>query len=240
MMPLVLLAGWGCDARIWSPLTPYWPAGLEVHTPDWPGHATQADIDDPQDLGQLASAMADDLPANAIWIGWSLGGLLAAALLDHLPPPHALVLLGIGDRFVHPQGVSTDALADFRRAFQRAPESTREHFLRWQLGGEPSPRQAHRQLRELLGPALPASVEVLAAGLGHLAYLDNQARLTAASCPIHRLAGEHDPLLAAQVRHQARLVAGAGHCPMLSQPQRLASMLAGIARAPVTPKEAMP
>ncbi len=31
---------------------------------------------------------------------WSLGGLLATALLDYLPPPNALLLLGAGSRFV--------------------------------------------------------------------------------------------------------------------------------------------
>jgi len=230
MTQLILLSGWGCDARIWRPLAPYWPDDLEVKAPDWPGYAGRLPLADPTSLNELADAMADNLPADAVWVGWSLGGLLAGALLEHLPPPRALVLLGIGERFLHPQGVSEADLAHFRDAFQRKPEATRRHFLRWQLGGEPSPRSAHRRLRAILGDAVPVSATTLAAGLEQLATLDNTSRLAAASCPVHRLVGTRDPLLAPEVLAQAdQRLDDAGHCPMLSQPQHLATRLANIA-----------
>ncbi|MDN3523721.1 alpha/beta fold hydrolase [Halomonas sabkhae] len=230
MTSLVLLSGWGCDARIWQPLAPCWPAELEVTTPDWPGYAGRPPLADPASLGELATAMAADLPADAVWVGWSLGGLLAGALLDYLPNPRALVLLGIGERFVQPEGVSAQALADFRHAFERSPDAAREHFLRWQLGGEPDPRRARRDLRQLLGTAAPASTETLDAGLDQLARLDNRHRLDTASCPVHRIAGARDPLLAGEVRASAdQQIADAGHCPMLSGPQHLATSLAAIA-----------
>ncbi|OBX36924.1 pimeloyl-[acyl-carrier protein] methyl ester esterase [Halomonas elongata] len=138
MTQLILLSGWGCDARIWRPLAPYWPDDLDIKAPDWPGYAGRLPLADPTSLNELADAMADDLPADTVWVGWSLGGLLASALLEHLPTPRALVLLGIGERFVHPQGVNDTALADFRRALERSPTAAREHFLRWQLGGSPT------------------------------------------------------------------------------------------------------
>lgn len=230
MTQLILLSGWGCDARIWHPLAPYWPDDLDIKAPDWPGYAGRLPLADPTSLNELADAMADDLPADAVWVGWSLGGLLASALLEHLPTPRALVLLGIGERFVHPQGVNDTALADFRRALERSPTAAREHFLRWQLGGEPDPRNAHRTLRQLLDTSLPASTATLEAGLEHLACLDNHSRLNAAPCPLHRLAGTRDPLLAPEVLAQAdQRLDDAGHCPMLSQPQHLATRLANIA-----------
>ncbi|MDT8878513.1 alpha/beta fold hydrolase [Halomonas saccharevitans] len=239
MRPLVLLSGWGCDARIWRPLAAHWPnrreAGLKVSTPDWPGYATRPALDDPENLAGLAEAMAADLPEDAVWVGWSLGGLLAAALLDHLPTPRGLVLLGMGAHFCHPDGVSHEDLATFRTAFRRDPATTRAHFLRWQLRGEPSPRAAHRQLLELLGPEPAAPSATLAAGLGQLARLDHRHSLAAPPCPIWRIVGEHDPLLPPSDRDAADVrLADAGHCPMLSQPRALAECLAAIAeeRAP--------
>ncbi|WP_069384011.1 alpha/beta fold hydrolase [Halomonas caseinilytica] len=233
MTSLILLSGWGCDARIWRPLAPHWPHGLEVKAPDWPGYAGRPSLADPTSLTDLADAMAEDLPADAVWVGWSLGGLLAGALLDHLPAPRALVLLGIGEHFVHPQGVSDTALADFQRALRRSPDIAREHFLRRQLAGEPDPTGSRCALRELLGTALPAPFATLDAGLEHLAHLDIHHCLSAASCPVQRIAGADDPLLAPEVIARAdQRIENAGHCPMLSQPQRLATRLASVATAP--------
>ncbi|WP_280539023.1 alpha/beta fold hydrolase [Chromohalobacter sp. 11-W] len=227
---LVLLSGWGCDARLWQALDGYWSTEVDVETPDWPGYGGRATPDDPASLDELADTMADAMPSDAVWVGWSLGGLLAGALIDRLPPPRALVLLGIGERFPHPQGVSEADLANFRDAFQRHPEAAHARFLRWQLGGEPSPRSAHRRLRAILGDDVPTSPATLAAGLEQLATLDNTSRLAAASCPVHRLVGTRDPLLAPDVLAGAdQRIEDAGHCPLLSQPQQLAALLSGIA-----------
>lgn len=233
MTRLVLLSGWGCDAHLWQQMAEHWPEGLAVSAPDWPGYGTRPPLADPGSLTQLADAMGDDLSSDAIWVGWSLGGLLAAALLDHLPAPRALVLLGMGERFCHEAGIPDAELAAFRRAFARAPEATHRHFLRWQLQGEPDPRAAHRQLRGLLGDDSGADRTTLAAGLDQLAGLDNAGRLARAPCPVWRVAGKRDPLLAPAWRTSAdHRLADAGHCPMLSQPAALSTCLAGIARVP--------
>ncbi|MDW7745070.1 alpha/beta fold hydrolase [Halomonas sp.] len=230
MTTLVLLSGWGCDARLWQPLAEHWPSGMTITTPDWPGYGARRPLSDPGSLAELADAMADDLAPDAIWVGWSLGGLLAAALLDQLPAPRALVLLGTGERFCHEAGIPKAELAAFRQAFARAPKATHRHFLRWQLTGEPDPRAAHRQLRDLLGDDGDADRATLAAGLDQLAGLDNTGRLARAPCPVWRVAGERDPLLAPRLRKSAdhRLIE-AGHCPMLSQPAALSACLADIA-----------
>ncbi|WP_373191337.1 alpha/beta fold hydrolase [Halomonas sp.] len=238
MTRLVLLSGWGCDARLWQPLAEYWPEGLAISAPDWPGYGVRPPLAEPgslAELAELADAMGNDLPADAVWVGWSLGGLLATALLDHLPAPRAVVLLGVGESFCHPAGIPETQLSVFRQAFARAPEATHRHFLRWQLAGEPDPRSAHRQLRALLGDGggdrlSGADPATLATGLDQLAELDNGERLARAPCPVWRVAGVRDPLLAPALRESAdqRLIE-AGHCPMLSQPASLAACLAGIA-----------
>ena len=236
MSDLVLLSGWGCDARIWRPLAPYWPAGLKVTTPDWPGYGEHATgehpmLADPADMRALADAMADALPTEAVWVGWSLGGLLITALLDYLPAPRALVMLGMGPRFCIDGGISPGELDAFQRAFARAPDATRQHFLRWQLQGELAPRAAHRRLLDLLGETSRgeppcADNATLATGLAQLAYLDLTEPLKSPPCPVWRVAGERDPLLSPTLRESADYrLADAGHCPMLTQPEALARCL---------------
>jgi len=245
MTALVLLSGWGIDARIWQPLAPHWPADLAVSTPDWPGYGdpTAPPLAAPDNLSELAARMAPALPTDAVWVGWSLGALLATRLLDHLPAPRALVRLGMGARFCHPQGVSAAELTASRRAFARRPAATWQHFLRWQLQGEPAPRHAQRQLRGLIGTTPSADFTTLEAGLAQLASLDVGDRLDAPPCPVHHLAGDSDPLLAPEWRASAdRRLPDAGHCPMLSCPEALAACLTAIARdaRPSPPEERLP
>ncbi|MGQ7247551.1 alpha/beta fold hydrolase [Halomonas sp. V046] len=234
MTALVLLSGWGVDARVWLPLTPYWSPATHTSRPDWPGvgQRRKRPMADAEALPAMAAAMADDLPSDAVWVGWSLGALYAAALLEYLPAPRGLIMLGMGPRFCHPEGVDHHALERFRQAFQRAPDATRDHFLRWQLRGEPSPRESLRELRGWLGDEPPADTDTLARGLDALATLDVERTLSAARCPVVHLCGDSDPLLAPEVRRAAHeRIQDAGHSPMTSQPSRLAAAIERHAKA---------
>ncbi|MBR9878634.1 MAG: alpha/beta fold hydrolase [Gammaproteobacteria bacterium] len=265
MIRLVLLSGWAIDARIWSPLASHWGTSVTVEAIDWPGMggrpaladagASDADASDADTglfqqqahpssgLQALAKAMGPSLSSRdgepVIWVGWSLGALQAAALTRHLPAPDGLVLLGMGPTFCHPNGVTTTALADFRAAFRRDPTRAREHFLRWQLSGEPTPRDALRRLRSLLTPDIGADHATLEQGLATLAgadigdllggvpgHVSGQAPDNATPVPVTSLCGATDPLLAPAVRAAMdERIEGAGHCPMLSQPARLAEAI---------------
>jgi pimeloyl-[acyl-carrier protein] methyl ester esterase len=97
--------------------------------------------------------------------------------------------------------------------------------LRWQTQGEPSPRQAYRQLQDLLGDTPPADIATLASGLHWLASIDNRPRLAAPPCPVIRLTGDHDPFISPAQRLISEPLSDVGHCPMLSQPQALATTI---------------
>jgi len=233
---LILLSGWGIDQRIWQPLEAHWPTYLTAQAVEWPGYDDTPPLEANATMEELADAMAEPLASNAVWVGWSLGGLLATALLAYLPPPRGLILLGAGDAFcvkdeVSTQGGVTSAeLSAFQRAFQRDPTATWQHFLRWQTQGEPTPRQAHRQLRDLLGEPPPADSITLATGLQWLGSIDNRPRLATSPCPVVRLTGEHDPFISPAQRRASKPISGVGHCPMLSQPQALAATIGHYAR----------
>lgn len=225
MPRLVLLSGWGIGRRIWQSLKTYWPSGIDAQAIDWPGYGDTPRLAPNAALAELAEAMAEPFASDAVWVGWSLGGLLATALLDYLPAPKGLILLGTGDTFCADDGVTTAELKAFQRAFKRGPTATWQHFLRWQAQGEPNPRQTYRQLVGLLGDEPPADSATLATGLGWLKSIDNRSRLAAATCPVARLVGEHDPLVSPTQRFPGKRLSGVGHCPMLSQPEALAAAI---------------
>lgn len=231
MTSVVLLSGWGIDARIWHPLAPYWPGDWRVLTPDWPGYRDHPPLTDPGNLDELAGRMADSLPADSLWVGWSLGGLLAACLLNRLPRPRALVMLGMGDRFINDQqlgqSMTHQALNDFIEAFERNSSAAWHHFIRWQLRGEPQSRQALSQLRSWSGDTPPADSLTLRHGLRHLQSLNVGPALHTARCPVYRLRGIHDPLV--PPHEDEHTLKGCGHCPQLSQPKVLVERLLQVA-----------
>ncbi|GGX90945.1 pimeloyl-[acyl-carrier protein] methyl ester esterase [Litchfieldella qijiaojingensis] len=233
MSKLVLLSGWGIDARIWRPLAPYWSEDIQVDAPNWPGYGGRPPLDIPGDLDALADAMSADLACDAVWVGWSLGALLAAHLLERLPAPKALVMLGMGPRFTVTErekgGVTSQELKAFQRAFRRDGEATWHHFLRWQLGGEPAPRVVLERLLALIERTPPASEETLAAGLAQLSSLDASTLLAKPPCPVYRCQGAKDPLIAPLPNDATgHRLEDAGHCPQLSQPATLTHYLASI------------
>ena len=97
---LVLIHGWAMHAGIFAPLTERLARQFRVHLVDLPGHGYSRD--DVTDLApeHSAAALASRLP-RAIWVGWSLGGLVAlhAALLPQ-PPLRGLVMIASSPRFV--------------------------------------------------------------------------------------------------------------------------------------------
>lgn len=230
---LTLLSGWGIDARIWQPLASCWPANVSVRAVDWPGYHHTPNLPSAKFAG-LADAMAERLCADSVWVGWSLGGLLATALTAYLPMPRGIILLGAGERFCAEDGVTADKLDAFIRAFDRDPQTIWRHFLRWQTQGEPEPRLAYRTLSELLDMP-PADTTTLRTGLGWLAKLDNRERLADISCPVVSLVGDADPLVGSRQRLKSQRLAGVGHCPMLSQPACLAEALSQRAATFLTP-----
>lgn len=239
MTHLVLLSGWGVDARIWRPLERHWPTDITITAPDWPGYGNRAPLDEPDDFETLAASMAGELPEDAVWVGWSLGALLAASVLGHLPAPRALILLGMNARFTiiggsdttAPAGVTANQLAAFRRTFERYPVKAWRHFLHWQLAGEPNPRSAYQQLGDFLSLDSPqAERATLASGLKQLATLDISSLLANPVCPMLRLRGSDDPLLPPPDGSEHAVIANAGHCPQLSAPDELTSQLSALAR----------
>ena len=78
---LVLLHGWAMHSGIWGGLVDVLASEYRVNLVDLPGHGVNRHVPLSDDLSEVADLILSRLPP-AIWIGWSLGGLvtLSAAL----------------------------------------------------------------------------------------------------------------------------------------------------------------
>jgi pimeloyl-[acyl-carrier protein] methyl ester esterase len=230
--PLVLLHGWGFHGGIWDTLA--LPPGWQAWQVDLPGHGRSAWTG--QTRAEAIQALVAQLPSQAVWLGWSLGGTLALAAATQAQAA-ALVLIAATPKFVQdidwPHALSAQVLADFGTRLHADYAATLQRFLALQVKGS---EDAGRQLRALKTQlfALPPQPPALASGLTWLADSDERAALAALTCPALLLHGAYDALVPAGVGADCRVLYPAlrtvcldkaGHIPFLSHPTLFSSAL---------------
>lgn len=236
--PLVLVHGWGTHGGIWEPLREALAATHQLCIPDLPGHGRSRAVNAPN-LDALTAALQAVVPARAVWIGWSLGGLAALAIALRAPQQvQALVLMAATPRFVQasdwPCAMSATTLAEFANGLHQDFRATLSRFLALQLGHGESERAMLRSLRASLFAHGEPSPEGLAAGLDILRDTDLRSDLAAIDLPVLIVHGARDRIapkaaaeaMAAQLpRAELVLVPDAGHAPQLSHWPAVAPLL---------------
>lgn len=241
---LVLLHGWGSSREVWRPLLPALRRWADVTLLDLPGLAPAADDYAPS-VDDLLAAIAADAPGRATYLGWSLGGQLAAAYSARYPDRvAALVTLCSNPCFVAQAdwpGMPAAELADFRAACQAQPRRALRRFDSLQVAGAGQSRELLRQLQ----PGREAEPgRALQAGLDWLGSLDLRSTLAGLHQPQLHLLGAADGLLPPGLPaalaglldgiEQARveLIAGCPHPAPLAAPAAVAGAVrAFLARA---------
>ncbi|MBV5309989.1 pimeloyl-ACP methyl ester esterase BioH [Chromatium okenii] len=243
---LVMLHGWGMNAAVWDgDWQADWPE-LRQHRIELPGHGASPFPPSLNNLWRWADACLDAAPARAIWLGWSLGGLVALAAALRAPKRVAgLILLTATPRFVQAAdwrpAMPETTLDQFHTELLADPAATLARFLALQVRGSDSARETLRQLREELATRPPPNADALALGLDLLREEDLRGQLPDIRCPALWLFGSHDALVPAAVAERiemlmpgarTHIIAGAAHAPHLSHPaefaQAVRSMLAEV------------
>lgn len=229
---LVLLHGWGMHGGVWDAAAPGFAQHLRLHVMDLPGHGRSPALPGANDLDAVARACLRAAPAKAVWLGWSLGGMVAMKAALMAPERiEALVLVATTPRFVSapdwPHAMMPATLDRFAADLMSDFRATVQHFLALQVRGDEHARELLRALRhEVFAHGEPAP-EALAAGLQTLRTVDLRARLGDIRQPTLVITGGRDRLtppkagqaLAAALP-DARLISmdDAAHAPFLSHP----------------------
>jgi pimeloyl-[acyl-carrier protein] methyl ester esterase len=251
MQDLVLIHGWGMNAAVWESLSSTLPAGLRLRPIELPGHGERP-LPPPWDggpgtLDAWADACLEAAPQGAVWLGWSLGGLvaLAAALRAAERGPggiggriRGLILMAATPRFVRapdwPAAMQPETLAQFHNGLLADPSGTLSRFLALQVRGSDQARETLRRLRQKLATGPPPDPRALALGLDLLREQDLRPALPRLDLPSLWLFGSHDTLVpaAAGPRIQRLLpgarigvIAGAAHAPFLSHPLEIGAAI---------------
>lgn len=231
----VLLNGWGSNHALWQ--------GLIAHLP---GDKRFIDLPDHDDSlsGQLSPArswqgwaefIAEQMPANCILIGWSLGGMLATQVAALVPKRvRALITLACNPCFVAkddwPDAMAVDVFTRFCADFEVQPAKTWSRFCALQAQGDSARKDVLQRLK-LPGPPSPKVALGWANQLQWLAQIDNREVLKRLSCPHLHLYGEGDGLVPASVvgavasfgHADTHIFPNIGHAPHISDPKAVSA-----------------
>ena len=142
----IWLPGWSFAATVFEPLYTALP-----------GTHLLVDYRSNESMTNAALAIAAQVPDNALWMGWSLGGALAQQICA-TKAHKTLVTLGTGKRFIDSDKSSvTDPSADswgmpepdftaFKAAFETHPAKTLKRFNALVTQGSPDARSLARML----------------------------------------------------------------------------------------------
>jgi pimeloyl-[acyl-carrier protein] methyl ester esterase len=150
-IPLVMLHGWAMHGGIFHPLVDALRERCTMYLVDLPGHGFSRDCGLPLEPKPCAQAIADATP-SAIWLGWSLGGLVAlTGALDFPQQVRGLAMLCATPRFVSdedwPQGRDPALVRRLAADLETDYHGTIERFLALEVMGSPDPRAELRKLR---------------------------------------------------------------------------------------------
>ena len=225
---LVLLHGWGMGAQVWAPVLPELTARYRVTRVDLPGHGDSPVLAG-DDLSLWLEALLAVAPKGAVWIGWSLGGMLALAAAEACPDSiSGVVSVASNLRFIStrdwPDAISPETFQDVVDGIAADPVKTLQRFIALQFLGVREAAAVPHHLRAQVAAARPSSAGLLA-GLDMLRTIDNRSRVRNVKVPVQMLFGQKDKLVppavisAIQMLNPAvdiRSIAGAGHAPFLT------------------------
>lgn len=239
---LVLLHGWGLHGGIFAPLVERLAARFRTHAVDLPGHG-HSRIAGPHRLDRWTDAVRGAVPAQAVWLGWSLGALVALkAALEAPAAVQRLVLVAATPRFTTapdwPHAQEPALLDRFAEALTQDFRRTVQDFLTLQSLGDADARAQVRALRPLLFTHGDPDPAVLAGGLEILRDTDLRPELGRIDTPALVVTGARDRLtppaaaqaLAAGLAHgSVEIIPGVAHTPFLASPDFFAARVAEFA-----------
>lgn len=239
---LVLLHGWGLNAEVWNCINEELASHFTLHLVDLPGFGRSRGFG-PMSLDEMAQQVLAAAPQNAIWLGWSLGGLVASQIALSRPERvSALVTVASSPCFTAQAswpGIKPDVLAGFQQQLSEDFQRTVERFLALQTMGTETARQDARALKQTVLSLPMPDVEVLNGGLEILKTADLREPLSALTMPHLRIYGYLDGLVPRKVvplldslwpESESQIIAKAAHAPFISHPAEFCSALIALSQ----------
>lgn len=220
---IAILHGWGAGPHLLADLKAQLESlGHCVLLYEMPGYGSRREDRSPESLAELTDDAIERLGEHPIWIGWSLGAMIAMEAASRETGFLCGVLAVCATaRFITDQA-KRDSLQTLRVALQSNPAKA---ILRFQRS---MPAAEHRRLiSRQLAPEIPGK-ESLLQGLSILERADLRGELGKISIPVRLISGREDSIIpassgeavAASIPGSKFCTLPCGHLPFLECPER--------------------
>jgi pimeloyl-[acyl-carrier protein] methyl ester esterase len=235
--PIVLAHGWAMHAGIWREFARKLALNYRVTCIDLPGHGRSEAID-PFTLERISAELANAIPEQSCWLGWSLGVTVALDIAARYPERvSALVLLAgnpsftVGEtgRSLETQtewpGMDIRLLDDFAGHLNKNCQATLLRFLSLQVNGMPEQKVILKDLKAAVSECATPNAKTLQGGLEILKQADMRPVLSGLNIPVSVILGGLDTLVPVAVGQKMQqllpgmelnIIDRAGHVPFLS------------------------
>ncbi|WP_446470242.1 pimeloyl-ACP methyl ester esterase BioH [Xenorhabdus stockiae] len=240
---LVMLHGWGLNAEVWRSVETRLASHFRLHLVDLPGYGRSQPYQ-AMTLKEMADTVWQQAPENALWLGWSLGGLIASQIaLDHPDKVAGLITVASSPKFSEDgdwPGIKPSVLSAFKQQLSEDFQKTVERFLALQTLGTDSARQDARLLKSVVLNLPMPTVEVLNAGLEILRTDDLRSELAQLQLPFLRIYGYLDGLVPRKIaalldsewpHTRSVTMRHAAHAPFISHPDEFVDLLIAFANS---------
>jgi len=231
----VLLHGWGLNADIWHCIINRLAPHFRLHLVDLPGYGRSSGYGD-MSLSEMATVVLNQAPEKALWLGWSMGGLVASQIALNQPEQVIGLITVSSSPCFSAQGdwpgIKPEILAGFKQQLHDNFPRTIERFLSLQTLGIASARKDTQFLKSLV--SYQQSAEVLIRGLEIVQTTDLRSALAHCSVPFLRIYGDRDELVPPRVAPlldgawpttQSAIIGNAAHVPFMSHPDDFLALI---------------
>ncbi|HEY5774559.1 MAG TPA: alpha/beta fold hydrolase [Xanthomonadales bacterium] len=236
---LVLLHGWAMHSGIWGGLVDDLAAEFRVNLVDLPGHGVNRHVQLSPDLNEVAEQILSCVPP-AVWLGWSLGGLvtLAAALRQPQSVRKAVPVAATPCFSKRPGwdcGVDIDTQQAFSDGLENDPEATLARFWLQCFDDGGASDSMQRLGKSSVSDDLPTQ-DAMQTGLRLLYSNDLSAELSTCRVPTLFVGGTRDRTIRPESFSRAAalmpdascsLIRAGSHAPFISHPDRFLDIIRG-------------
>ena len=227
---LVLIHGWGLNGAVWDNIMPALLEQFTVTVVDLPGFGRSPIPGGEYDIDYLAEQVLHVAPKKAVWLGWSLGGMIATNVAIHFPERViGLITAASTPKFTAcnrwPLALDRHVLAHFQALLVEDWEGTLIRFLALQCKNSSTIRNDIRALKEIVFFHGDPSNKALRCGLDVLMNMDLLDKLIKIHVPTLYIFGEKDNLVPVGISNvinvyqpnaTVAVIKGASHVPFLS------------------------
>ncbi len=222
---------------IFAPLTEILRTNFRLHIVDLPGHGFSRDDELDLDIERCTDALIDKVP-RAIWIGWSLGGLVSLTVaLRYADRLRGIVEIAASPRFLIASdwswGISQSTFEQFRRGLHDDYRLVVERFLALEVLGSPNAQAELRELKLHVFERGQPSLDALKRGMRILENADLRSSMAQLKVPNLWIAGRRDRLVipeamrwSSQRNPRGRfLETPSGHAPFIANAREVATAI---------------